>query len=122
MQEPDCSDYLLSKPWCPIFESLWIITSTEILHVQKEVLQVLRHCKRNFSCVITNFIQESLEKQLQNQRQHLEAKLLEQSEQFEAKLKQQGERFESQLKEHSEKQSEQFQEAVKQLSECHKVY
>lgn len=87
-----------------------------------QVLQVLRLCKRNVSCVITNFIQESLEKQLQNQRQHLEAKLLEQSKQFEAKLKQQGERFESQLKEHSEKQSEQFQEAVKQLSECHKVY
>ena len=70
-------------------------------------------------CDIANLFQDSIEKQLQKQRQQLEAKLKEQSEQLEAKLRGQ---LEVKLNEHSEKLSEQFQEAVRQLSECHKVY
>ena len=46
----------------------------------------------------------------------------EQSEQLEAKLKEQGGKLEAKLNDHSEKQSEQIQEAVRQLSQCHKVY
>jgi len=45
--------------------------------------------------------------------------LKEQNEQLEAKMKGQ---LEVKLNEHSEKQSERIQEAVRQLSECHKVY
>ena len=88
-------------------------------------------------CDIGNLTQEPLEKQLQKQCQQLEAKLKEQNEQLETKmneqseqLKEQSEQLETKLKgqlevklnEHSEKLSEQFQEAVRQLSECHKVY
>jgi len=64
--------------------------------------------------------------QMQKKDGHMESQLNEQSEQlkeqirqFEAKLKEQ---FEAKLNQHSEKQTDQFQEAVRQLSECHKVY
>lgn len=49
----------------------------------------------------------------------MEAKL---KDQLEAKLKEQSEQLEYKLNEHSGKQSEQFQEAVRQISECQKVY
>ena len=61
---------------------------------------------------------QQLEAKLQKQSDHMESELKEQSEQ----LKEQIGQFEAKLNQHSEKQSEQFQEAVRQLSECHKVY
>ena len=56
------------------------------------------------------------------QHQQLEAKMQKQSDHMESQLKEQSEQFEAKLNQHSEKQSEQFQEAVRQLSQCHKVY
>jgi len=66
-----------------------------------------------------NPIQESLEKQLQKQRQQLEAKLKEQSEQLETKMNEQSEQLEAKIKQH---QREQLQEAIIQLSKVYTVY
>ena len=90
----------------------------------QSICRKLCHCKS---------LQESLENQLQMQRHHLEAKLQKQDGHLESKLKEQSEKLEAKLSKRSEHQSqhletqlkeqiEQFQEAVRQLSECHKVY